>query len=209
MPDPAPAHPAAPPHRPARGWLHESALQSLLIVLSVALGFAVNEWGQRRTQRDRAVQALAAVRAELAANRAAAAASQAHHRLVHDTLSAYVRAGRLPPERVYYLMHMFSPAPLLGTAWASARESRATDELPYPLVLQLARAYDWQDRYRALSDAVVSGAYGDMLRRGGPAVFRDGYANFDLLARDFADRERDLVARYDSALAAVGRARVR
>ena len=213
----------APPTEPERvlrrraarrrhGWrprVSNTLFEGGLIVLSVVLGFAANAWGQRRADRARAAQALAAIRLELQANRVVAAAAETHHRLVHDSLAPYVRAGARPPERIYYYGNMFSPARVLGTAWTSAREGRATDEMPYDLVLHLAQVYSRQDQYRALGDALIASLYADMLRRGGPAVFRDGAANFDLLARDFADRERDLVAEYDSALAHVGRARPR
>lgn len=192
------------------GWhrVGKPLFDSLLLVFGVVLGFALNEWSQGRAQRTRAAQALAAIRVELEANRAAAAAAHVHHQLVHDSLTRYIQAGRVPPERIYY-GQMFSPATLLGTAWTSARESRATDEMPYDLVLSLARVYDGQDRYRTLSDAVLGDVYGDMVHRGGVAVLRDGFANFDLLARDFADRERDLAHAYDSALVRVRAAHLR
>ena len=58
-----------------------------------------------------------------------------------------------------------------------------------------------QERYRALSEAVNQSIIIDMRRDGVAAVFRERFAQFIPLARDFANRERTLVNRYGEALA--------
>lgn len=100
---------------------------------------------------------------------------------------------------------MFNPEGVLSIAWQLAREGGSVERLPYDVRLRLARIYDRQARYRVLGDAIVQSIMSDVLRRGGAAVFRDGYANFLLLTEDFANRERRLAAAYDSALATLNR----
>jgi hypothetical protein len=67
-----------------------------------------------------------------------------------DTLGAYVARHELPPERVYF-GGLFNPAHVLSTAWETSRQTGATNNLPYPLVLSLAAVYDNQETYRAHS----------------------------------------------------------
>jgi len=176
--------------------------ESGLIVLSVLLALALDEWRGERRQRLELIFALESIRAELAENQGAAESAYSRHASVHDSLQSYASRAELPPARIYY-GGMFNPAGVLSIAWESARESGAVERMPYDLRLALARVYDRQMRYRALGDALAQSIMSDVQRRGGEAVFRDGYANFLILTEDFANRERRLVAVYDSTLAAL------
>lgn len=178
--------------------------ESAFIVLSVLLALALDEWRRERQQRTELASAIESIRAELFDSKKAVERAHARHITMHDSLAAYATREELPPARIYY-GGVFNPAGVLDVAWQSAREGGSVDRLPYELRLTLARIYDRQHRYRALGDAIVQSAMTDVQRRGGEAVFRDGYANFILLTEDFANRERVLVEAYDSALAALSR----
>jgi hypothetical protein len=75
--------------------------------------------------------------------------------------------------------------------------------MPYPLVLKLSRVYEWQAQYKNLGSQIVTDLYADLRRRGVEPVLRDGFAGFAILAADFINREEDMLARYDDALAAL------
>ena len=74
-------------------------------------------------------------------------------------------------------------------------------ELPYELVLRLAPIYESQQTYHALGDALAEGAMLELQRRGLLPVFRDGFANFIPLERDFANREARLALSYRRGIA--------
>lgn len=186
-------------------WLPRVLFESALIVFSVLLALALDEWRQDRARAERTSTALAAVRAEIIENRRAVEAAHAFHRAVHDTLSAYAERDELPPYRIYAGRGMFNPARVLSTAWESARESGANNDLPYDLVLTLGRTHAWQARYTGLGDRIVDGIYGDIRQHGFEPVLRDGYRGFISLTEDFANREDTLLESYDSALATLDR----
>jgi hypothetical protein len=95
---------------------------------------------------------------------------------------------------------LFRPARVVGTAWASAREAGALDELSYDLVLLLSRLYESQERYEQLSSQLAADIYMDLRRRGLDAVMREGFAGFLLLVIDFSNRETVLLRQYDDLL---------
>ena len=207
-----PAPPAAPhappPRRVSREWVGRAAFESVLIVLSVLLGFAIGEWRDRRAARNRAEQALAAIASELDSNRVILQRARVKHRAMADSLRRYIEAAEPVPQHIYF-GGMIKPGYVLAVAWQSARDGGALSQLPYPLVLRLSRVYERQLQYRGLSEAVIQGVYGDMMVRGIPAAFRDNAPSWNILLRDFADREGTLEQKYDSALVRVRAARPR
>jgi hypothetical protein len=92
---------------------------------------------------------------------------------------------------------LFQPARVIGTAWASARDTGALDQWPYDLPLRVSRVYERQARYEAPTTAIASDIYVDLRRRGAEQVFREGYAGFISLTHDFANRESELLRDYD------------
>lgn len=183
-------------------WMPRALFESALIVFSVLLALAVDQWRENRDVAARARQAIAAITTELQANRRAAENARNFHQGLHDRLKEI--AGRQQiPTAAEAANGMFNPAPLLQTAWSAAREARALDSLPYDLVLKLSRVYEWQQAYSQLGHAIANDVYIDLRRRGFDAVLREGFVGFVLLTSDFAGRENQLIARYDDALAAL------
>jgi len=119
-----------------------------------------------------------------------------------DTLERYVASKTLPPERVYF-GGLLNPAFPLSTAWQAARETGSLTTLPYGVVLRIAPVYELQASYHALGDALGQATMTDMERDGAIPVFRDRFANFVVLERDFANREMVLDRAYTDALARV------
>jgi hypothetical protein len=177
-------------------------VESALIVFSVLVALAVDEWRATRATEARAREAVAAITAELEANRKAAERARDFHRGIHAALNALVAKKELPGPDIY-MAGMFNPARLVETAWTAARDADAIAAMPYPLVLKLSRVYEWQAQYKNLGSQIVTDLYADLRRRGVEPVLRDGFAGFAILAADFINREEDMLARYDDALAAL------
>jgi hypothetical protein len=183
-----------------RRWAPRALYESALIVFSVLLAFALNEAAQARAQRERAARALDGVRRELVANRAAAELARRNHRRTVTLVARFDSLRRPLPDSVWF-GGMFNPAPQLASAWESARAAGVLAQLPYDLVLELSGVYADQARYVAMSTSIAEAVYGDMVRSGVLAVFRDRARNFAVLANDWSLREGVLIAECDSAVA--------
>jgi hypothetical protein len=182
--------------------MSRALFESALIVFSVLLALAVNEWADQRRQASHARVALAAIVSEVQANRASLVAASAFHRKIQGILEQFQAAGREPDEQTA-TGGLFQPARLVTTAWQSARDSGATSQLPYPLVLELSRLYQSKDRYNDLAQQLTNDLYADLRRRGLDAVLRQGYRGMLILVIDFSNRERRLVEAIDATLATV------
>jgi hypothetical protein len=197
-------HSAATAARRFPRWLPRVLLESVLIVFSVLLALAVDEWRDSRNRAAAARVALDAIVGELESNRRAAGEAMRFHRSMNATLRAIAASRQLPSTEVAY-GGMLQPARAVSTAWTSARDTGAVNDLPYPLVLQRSRIYERQATYDALTAQIAADIYMDGRRRGMEAVLREGFAGFIALTHDFANREESLVRQYDQALAALGR----
>lgn len=66
-------------------------LEMVSIVVAIVLGFAVTNWGETRSERERAATAVERIRMELAANSASIAESVPYYRAVAGTLDSIAR----------------------------------------------------------------------------------------------------------------------
>lgn len=192
-----PASPQAP-----RKWLGQVPRDVVLIVVGAAIAFGSEEWRDARSRRARVDVAVASIRDELAFNRRLVAAAREHHRYLADTLGT-LAARRLRPDVAIYSNGMFNPAAVTSTAWQAARETGALNDIPLATVLAIAPAYEAQDRYRNLSEAMGTAIMADVRRDGMDVVLRDRFAQFVPLDMDFSNREGRLLETYDQALARI------
>jgi hypothetical protein len=165
-----------------------------------------DEWRDARQRAGRVTAALAGIAVELKENVTRVAQARTRHLTVVDTLGAFAGRRAMPPSRIY-LYGMFTPAPVSGTAWQAARETGALGDMPLATVLALTPAYEAQERYRALAEAITVGIMGDVRRDGMDVVLRDRFTQFIPLATDFARREEKLLEHYRNALAVLDRPR--
>jgi hypothetical protein len=197
------AHPAETAHATepsGRQWLRGGIRDVSLLFLGALLALAADTWRDSHQRANRVAGALASIRAELVANTDEVSRARTRHIHVVDTLLFYSQRHMVPDSTVY-LGGIFNPGRVTSTAWESARETGVLADMDYRIVLKVAPAYEAQERYRALSEAVNESIIIDMRRDGVATVFRDRFAQFIPLARDFANRERTLANRYGDALA--------
>lgn len=190
----------SPTKSPARHSLRPLVRDVLLLLVGAVVALGADQWRESRAEARRTALAVASIRAELRENLDRVEVARAHHLVMADTLAAYERRRAFPPESVYF-GGVFRPALLLSTAWQIARETGALSQLPYALVLRLAPVYESQEKYRALGEALGQGVMLEAQRRGALPVFRDGFAHFILLDKDFSNREAVLARSYRRALA--------
>jgi hypothetical protein len=172
----------------------------LLVLLGGMVALVGDTWRDSRQRDKRVAGALASIRAELVANAEHVGSARARHLRVVDTLRYYT-ARHTVPDSTVYLGGVFNPGNVTSTAWQSARETGVLADMDYRIVLAVAPAYETQERYRALGEAVNQSIIIDMRREGLTTVFRDRFAQFIPLASDFANRERTLADLYRATLA--------
>jgi hypothetical protein len=171
----------------------------LLLVAGALLALAVEEVRDARHRRSRATESINSIRDELRSNIALVTKSQSHHEYLVDTLTK-LATGRQFPVKQLYLNGMFNPARVTNVAWLLARESGALTDVPLAVVLKVASAYDSQDRYRLLTDAMATGILDQARRDGIDVTLRDHFTQFIPLDTDFKNREGYLLETYRDAL---------
>ena len=182
----------------AAAWLPRALFESSLIVFSVLLALAVDQWRDHRASVLRAREAVVALRAEVESNRTAVQRAHDFHVGVKERLQPYIDKKALPDESE--LKGLFEPALLLQTAWLMARDTNALEPMPFDFVLRVSRVYEQQALYTDLARAMSNDVYVDLRRRGYDQAIRQNFASFVVLATDFSSRESRLLKIYDDVL---------
>lgn len=198
-----PESPASRNQSPAR-WLGQVPRDVVLIVLGAALAFGGEEWRDNRHRRAHVEASLLSIRDEIRANAALVTQARDHHAFLADTLAKLVATHRLPGVEIYS-NGMFNPALVSNTAWQSARETGALGDTPLATLLTVAPAYEAQERYRTLTEAMLTAIMTDIRRDGMTTVLRDRFDQFMPLDVDFSHRESALLEHYRKALAGLDR----
>jgi hypothetical protein len=150
-----------PQHAPKRReWLARAAFEGGLIALSLVSALALNEWKEARDRQARAREALAAMRLELQAN------SDEIQRAIADGEDIIGKIKQATTEDRRYGGRLLARAQLVSAAWDSSRAAGVTNDLPFPLLMALGRAYTLQGDYQNLMgsfyNTLLSGTLGDV-----------------------------------------------
>jgi len=135
-------------------WLPRAAIEALLIVFAVVLGFLVNEWRADRAAETRANLALTRIVGEMRDNLEALETAAEYHAQIVENLTAIeaeVQSGELPSsanlfETVMPAMPMGISPPILSyVAWEYAGQTGALDQLDFEIMSEVARLYSVQE----------------------------------------------------------------
>ncbi|MEO1074775.1 MAG: hypothetical protein AAFX41_02285 [Bacteroidota bacterium] len=160
----------------------------VLIVLSVSLAFALNEWGDRRAQAALVDQALRGFAVEIEGNRSRIERALAHHQEIVEPIGSGEQTGL-----------QLRTAFLTDTAWESAQASGALALMPYETVAVLAEVHEMQSLYITASTDLVGLLYfGNVFGSAQNPTDVSGYAP---ALQDLIFFEREMISRYDAALA--------
>lgn len=156
--DPAQADAAEPVHPPrtrsAAWWTGGESvgrllLEAALIVLSVLLGFAVNAWQQRQSDRELSHRVLANFHREVEMNLRTVRRTQLIHKLLAERLKA--AAERAHPDSSAFDVFVtqmprdgLGMEPLQEAAWETAQSTAALRLLPYQTAAELSGTYVFQ-----------------------------------------------------------------
>jgi hypothetical protein len=122
------------------------AVESALIVLSVLLGLALNEWGDQRRERARAAETVANFRREITQNIATLERAAPLHRAMAARLDSAARQSR-PGETAFDGFAALMPqnglqlVPLADAAWETAVSTGSLRLLRYDQASALSETY--------------------------------------------------------------------
>ena len=143
--------PAAAPSGPRLSgtpeWLLRVSIESVLIVISILLALAVDQWRENRSNRLLARQSLQIFEREVRRNLNALEEVIPYHNGLRDVAVAMAAE----PERVVELRSIvegFKPVVLLNTAWETALATGALRHIDVETVSALSLTYSMQQRFR-------------------------------------------------------------
>jgi len=193
-------------HYEGRGWAARMVFEAALIVLSILLALAVNQWQDARRERRLADQAIASFRQELTANRRRLRELAPYHQHIRDEMlrldsahavNSFSDLGKVGGFRG------FRPAFLLETAWRTAIATGALTHIDYPTANALSTTYTLQERVdemnRATLPAMMSGGALSDAQAAGTLRQAAVYLG------DISGLEREVLAAYEQMLAELDR----
>ncbi|MEM1202639.1 MAG: hypothetical protein AAGN66_05370 [Acidobacteriota bacterium] len=137
---------SAYPRRSLRDQLPRMLAEGTLIVLSILLGFVVNEWRLQRSEQELAATAVERFRSEIRHNRASVEERLAYHEGIVARAEAELATPGPEDEPLLAMLERVAPRGILppdlrDTAWQSALASRALEKMDYDLTFVIATVY--------------------------------------------------------------------
>lgn len=121
-----------------REWLVRAAFEAGLIVVGLIGALALNDWHDRR-QRDQSVRdALASIRIELQSNLTSIVEVIKFNENLMGVLTESAKTGKPYMDRIVAGMDLST------TAWDAARDAGISNDIPFPILMVLGRAYTSQ-----------------------------------------------------------------
>jgi len=181
-----------------RAWISRVLVESGLVVGSILLALALDEWNEGQDYQDLATLSLVNFEREIQQNRLRLEDVTPFHVGLRDVLANMDMGGAaMPATTIRNILEGFQPALLVSTAWETAVATGALGYMDYDVVAGLSRTYNLQEQLTTLSRSGMN----DLLMGG----FRSGEA--DLLiytanryGRELTEAEQDLQVVYDLVL---------
>ncbi len=182
-------------------WLPRIIVESALIVFSILLALAVNEWERTREDVELATQALAAFQREIRQNRARLEDVGPYRRGLRDVIARMADSGELASSDEFQAtvgLEALRPAFLTSTVWETALTTGALPHIDFDLVNALSLTYSLQARLEEFS------------RTGMPQLARGGWVTSEnmhgairevtVYLGELSRSEAELLAAYDEVL---------
>ncbi len=181
-----------------RPWISRVLVESLLVVGSILLALALDEWNEDREFEDLASRSLVNFEREIQQNRLRVEDVTLFHAGLRDVLANMdASGGAVPTTTIRNIMEGFQPALLVSTAWETAVATGALGYMDYDVVAGLSLTYNMQERLVTLNQSGLN----DLLVGG----FRSGEADLLVYAanrymRELTEAEQRLQGVYDLVL---------
>lgn len=181
------------------------AVESVLIVFTVLLALAVNEWREGRRQAQVVERAIENVRNEIQQNLKEIEQTLPYHEELKESVAVWQQSNQqrdgAPVEILMELAPRGLYPPLLKrSAWDSAVFTRTVNDFPYDVVLKLSTVYQAQEE--GVGSTVPRIVDGLMTRDAfDPSSDEQAFLGLaDFLINELAAQERTLIRLYEDAI---------
>ena len=146
-----------------RSWISRVLVESVLVVGSILLALALDEWNEDLEFQNLADRSLVNFEREIQQNRLRLADVTLFHLELRDVLvNMDASAVAVPATTIRNIMEGFQPAILVSTAWETAVATGALGYMEYDVVAGLSLTYNLQERLvtlnrSGLNDLLVGG----------------------------------------------------
>ena len=179
-------------------WISRVLVESVLVVGSILLALALDEWNEDQDYQDLAMLSLVNFEREIQRNRLRLEDVSPFHAGLRDVLANMDAEGvDVPATTVRSILEGFQPALLVSTAWETAVATGALGYMDYEVVAGLSLTYNMQEQLVTKNRSGLN----DLLLVG----FRTG--EVDLLVysanrymRELTEAEQELQGVYDLVL---------
>jgi hypothetical protein len=181
-------------------WLAEVIVQSIAVTVSILLALWVDQWKQRRSARNLAMESMANFATEIRRNQARVDDILPYHEGLRTMLQNVESSHAIRTQTQFQSaigLDGLRPPSLLQTAWQTAVATGALTHLDYQTVAALSLTYTLQDRFREDSRAgFQSVMQASDFRPGGADIAVHSADNY---LREVVNSENDLRATYAQA----------
>ena len=127
-------------------------VESVLVVGSILLALALDEWNEGQDYQDLATLSLLNFEREIQQNRLRLEDVTPFHVGLRDVLANIdIDDAAVPATTIRNILEGFQPALLVSTAWETAVATGALGYMDYEVVAGLSRTYNLQERLATLS----------------------------------------------------------
>ncbi|HSR41107.1 MAG TPA: hypothetical protein VLL48_03020 [Longimicrobiales bacterium] len=181
-----------------REWIIRGTVESVLIISSILLALAVDEWRENEQHRELANQALLSFAREMRQNQARIEDAAPYHRGLRQVIArlAYDARGTSATD-LQSVVEGLEPTVLLNTAWETAVATGALNYMGYETVSALSLTYSLQERFEEFSRT--------RLPRLNPLTGSDAELQVAIrqalnYVQELSQREQELIGIYQQAL---------
>ena len=126
--------------------------ESLLIIVSILVALALDEWRDDQNNEQNIDQALSNFISEIQQNKARVDDAAPFNRGLRDVLTRRQALGEIDSVRTFIgNIESYEPVVLQSTAWETAIATGALAKMDYDLVSALSLTYSLQNRYQQVS----------------------------------------------------------
>lgn len=182
-----------------REWIVRATVESVLIVTSILLALAVDEWRDDRQNLELATQALRSFAQEIRQNRARLEDAAPYHAGLGEVLArlAYEERGRSAAD-LHSVVEGLEPTVLLDTAWETALATGALNYMGFETVSALSLTYSLQERFEEFSRSRLPRL--NPLATGSEAELQVAIRQALSYLQTLSQREQELIGIYAQAL---------
>ena len=130
-------------------WLPQVLIESALIVVSILVALALDEWRDERQDAEVVQQSLENFLIEIDQNKVRVEDAAPFNQGLHSVLTSYYMDDDLESvDEFVDMVESYSPAVLQSTAWDTALATGTLSKMDYNLVRVLSLTYGVQSRYQ-------------------------------------------------------------